>query len=241
LLEQVKKMKHFKIDNAQSVRNFLVKKGIRLFFDLSDNLNAYRKNFSEEKTINNKRAKYLKQVNGEKFNVSPPDQLNYREWEQYDLIDVQAQPHIDLQAQNLPDGIEMALIPGYIRDDISLEKNPELNLTRIQSCKSGVKVGSQIRNTNVRWIEKWFELSCKDQRVKSSKQVEVVGQTNMIEQQPQDVIIRYYSKMWTLPEGGKMQGESCMAVLIDGKMHNVQDGLAYELHEKFTCDNILKR
>lgn len=32
-----------------------------------------------------------------------------------------------------------------------------------------------------------------------------------------------------------------MAVFIDGKMHNVHDGLAFELHEKFTCDNVLKR
>lgn len=47
--------------------------------------------------------------------------------------------------------------------------------------------------------------------------------------------------MWTLPYENKLQGESCVAVFVDGKMHNVHDGLAFELHEKFISDNILKR
>jgi len=51
LLEIVKKMKSFKIDSATTVRNYLIKKGIRLFYDLNDNLTAYKQAFVDEKLI----------------------------------------------------------------------------------------------------------------------------------------------------------------------------------------------
>ena len=96
LLEQVKKMKHFKIDNAQSVRKLLIKKGIRLFYDLNDNLNAYRQPFDEEKTVESK-VPWIKHKNGEKFEFSPPEQYNYRQWEQHDALDFQPMPHLNVQ------------------------------------------------------------------------------------------------------------------------------------------------
>ena len=55
-----------------------------------------------------------------------------------------------------------------------------------------------------------------DQKVRSSKQLNVLNlNTQMIEQVPQDIVVQYYSKMWT--EGyGKMQQESRLSLLIDG-------------------------
>lgn len=179
LLEHVKKMKSFKIDSAQSVRNVLIKKGVRLFYDLNDNLNAYRQGFADEKTMASS-VPWLKHKNGEKFEISPPDQYNYRQWEQYDTLDFQPMPHINLPASQ-PDCIELAQIPGYIRNDVCSKANPELNLSGIQSCKSGIKVGSQLRDNSARWIEKWFDISCRDQRVQSSKQVNVLNKNNIIE------------------------------------------------------------
>lgn len=87
LLEIVKKMKGFKIDSATSVRNYLIKKGIRLFYDLNDNLNGYRQPFCDEKLVEAK-VPYLKHLNGEKFELSPPEAYNFRNWEQWDIIEI---------------------------------------------------------------------------------------------------------------------------------------------------------
>ena len=44
--------------------------------------------------------------------------------------------------------------------------------------------------------------------------------TQLVEQVPQDIVVQYYSKLWT--EGdGKMHGEWSCAVLVDGAQHNV--------------------
>ena len=170
LLEIVKKMKSFKIDSATTVRNYLIKKGIRLFYDLNDNLTAYKQAFVDEKLIQAK-VPWLKHLNGEKFEISPPETHNFKQWEQWDVIELQPQMHVDLQNPNQapPNEIDIALVPGYIRHDLCSISSPELNLSDIQMCKSGIKVGSQLRDNNFKWIEKWFDVKCKGQRVHSSK------------------------------------------------------------------------
>ena len=87
LLEIVKKMKNFKIDSATMMRNYLIKKGIRLFYDLNDNLTAYRNPFMDEKLVEAKMP-FLKHLNGEKFEMSPPETYNFRQWEQWDVIEI---------------------------------------------------------------------------------------------------------------------------------------------------------
>jgi len=71
--------------------------------------------------------------------------------------------------------------------------------------------------------------------------VRILNKDNQIEQSEQDVIVRFYSKIWTNLEENCLQGEGCTAVLVDGAQHNVADGLAFELHENFKCENILNR
>ena len=58
--------------------------------------------------------------------------------------------------------IDIAYVPGYIRNDLCSQANPELNLNNIVLCKSGIKVGSQLRDPNFKWVEKWFDIRCKD-------------------------------------------------------------------------------
>ena len=58
--------------------------------------------------------------------------------------------------------------------------------------------------------------------------------------QDQDIIIRYYSKIWINPIENILEGESSLSLLIDGATHKVEDALAFELKENFKSDNILK-
>lgn len=52
--------------------------------------------------------------------------------------------------------------------------------------------------------------------------------------------MRYYSKIWVNPGENILEGESCLALLIDGATHGVEDALAFELKENFKSDNILR-
>jgi hypothetical protein len=137
------------------------------------------------------------------------------------------------------DTISQLHIPKYIIDDISTENNPELNIRDITSFKSGIKIGSKLRNSNHKWVEKWFDMSCKDVKMESSKAVNVMD-NNAIKPKDQDIIIRYYSKIWVNPEENIIEGESCYSVFVDGSKQGVDEGLAFTLTEKFKCDNVLK-
>ncbi len=67
------------------VREYLIKKGLKLFHDLNENLNAYKQNFEKEKIIKNKQEDINKfkiiHKNGEKFVYSHPTQHDYKQWE----------------------------------------------------------------------------------------------------------------------------------------------------------------
>jgi len=53
-------------------------------------------------------------------------------------------------------------------------------------------------------------------------------------------VVRYYSKIWVNPQANhNLEGESCLSLWVDGTLHNVDDGLAFELKETFKSDNIL--
>lgn len=137
------------------------------------------------------------------------------------------------------DIISQLHIPKYIIDDVSTENNPELNIQQITSFKSGIKIGSKLRNSNQKWIEKWFDIRCRDVKIQSSKSVNVMD-NNVIKPMDQDIIVRFYSKIWVNPELNILEGESCYSIFVDGTKMQVEEGLAFTLTEKFKSDNILR-
>jgi len=44
-------MKNFEMSNDQSIKEYFTKKGMKLFYQLNENLNAYRRSFEKEKLI----------------------------------------------------------------------------------------------------------------------------------------------------------------------------------------------
>lgn len=56
---------------------------------------------------------------------------------------------------------------------------------------------------------------------------------------PQDIIIRFYSKIWVNELNNTLKGESATQVLIDGSNLKVEHVLAFKLEEHFVCQNIL--
>ena len=72
----------------------------------------------------------------------------------------------------------------------------------------------------------------------SSKSVEVM-EGNIIKPKDQDIIIRYYSKIWVNPEKNILEGESCYSTFIDGSKQGAEEALVFTLTEKFKSDNIL--
>mmetsp|Transcript_15902 Transcript_15902/g.24518 ORF Transcript_15902/g.24518 Transcript_15902/m.24518 type:complete len:80 (+) Transcript_15902:1749-1988(+) len=58
--------------------------------------------------------------------------------------------------------ISVESLPKYVQDEISVEQTPYLALDKITEFKSGLKIGSKIKDTTHRWVEKWYEARCKD-------------------------------------------------------------------------------
>ena len=48
LIEVVNKMKKFHLSSAKGIREYYLKKGMKLFVDLNENLNAYKQAFEKE-------------------------------------------------------------------------------------------------------------------------------------------------------------------------------------------------
>ena len=226
----VSRAKRFSLDSAKQIRDLQVRKGLPLFWDLHSNLSGRKEPVTKEALVRGATLDVPGHRNGEKYERS--HEYDFRQWEQWDAVEFPEGP-------NARKEIDLAALPAYITDDIRPDKNPELNLERISAFRCGVKIGSKISRPGHCWVEKWYVAHCMDQKVRSSKQINLLNvATQLVEQMPQDIVVQYYSKLWT--EGdGKMHGESCCAVLIDGAQHNVQDGLAFELKESFLADSIL--
>ena len=65
-------------------------------------------------------------------------------------------------------------------------------------------------------MEKWFDIKCKDIKIDSSKSVNVM-ENNVIKPKDQDIIIRFYSKIWVNPEKNILEGESCYSTFVDSE------------------------
>lgn len=95
----------------------------------------------------------------------------------------------------------------------------------IQSVKSGLKTGRKLSNADSRWVEKWFEVKCKD----------------VSDPIVTDIIVKNYSKFWTNIDTKQIEGESCIQILKDGSAEYKYDALLLELKGEYKFENILDK
>lgn len=89
----------------------------------------------------------------------------------------------------------------------------------ISTIKAGQKCGRKLSDSDSKWVEKWFEIKCKDVSGPSSNNVVT------------DIIVKLYSKFWVNIEQNQIEGESLIQVLADGSSGYHHDGLLYELKD----------
>lgn len=86
--------------------------------------------------------------------------------------------------------ISSKIYPDYVAKE--LEKGPQqpIDFRMVSSVKSGLKCGRKLSDADSRWVEKWFEIKCKDV-AKGGRNEEIVT----------DIIVKSYSKLWTNIKG----------------------------------------
>ena len=89
----------------------------------------------------------------------------------------------------------------------------------ISSIKSGIKCGRKLSDSDSRWVEKWFEIKCKD--LSGALNNNVVS----------DIIVKFFTKFWVNIQSNEIEGESLYQVLVDGSSGYHHDGLIYELKD----------
>ena len=77
--EMVSKMKKFQLHDTKNVRAHFLDKGMRLFYELNDNLKAYKQGFEKERVLSDEyKQNPIMHKNGEKFEFSSVDQFDFR-------------------------------------------------------------------------------------------------------------------------------------------------------------------
>ena len=99
----------------------------------------------------------------------------------------------------------------------------------ISQVKSGQKCGRKLSDSDSRWVEKWYEVKCKD--------LSGAVTNNVVS----DIIVKFYTKFWINIQNNEIEGESLIQVLVDGSSGYHHDGLIYELKDCFSLENILKK
>ena len=107
-----------------------------------------------------------------------------------------------------------------------MKSDYNLDLGNASSVKCGMKLGTKLSDLDAKWVEKWFELKCKD-----------VNSDHVVE----DVIVKFYSKFWTNVENNTIVGDSQLQVLYDGTKGYTHDSLIFELKDNIEMSNILDK
>ena len=122
-------------------------------------------------------------------------------------------------------------MPEYLIKETVKTRDQPIAFNLIKSMKSGLKAGRKLSNTDSRWVEKWYEIKCKD-----------VQSTNRAgEQIVTDIIVKHFAKFWTNTEANKIEGESCLQILKDGAKEYKHDALLFELWGNYKMENILDK
>lgn len=209
LIEKLEEMKKFPINNSELCQQYIKGKGLCLFEELADILEKHTQYLdkNDQKVIDE-----IKVTNGEKFNIS--EDHDFKEWERYDILQLKKGE------------IEPKHFPEYILNDLTQQG---FKYDLVSCIKSGLKCGRKLSDSDSRWIEKWYEVKCKD--VSGAEKKNVVS----------DIIVKFYTKLWVNVFKNEIEGESLFQVLVDGSSGYHHDGLIYELKDVFKLENVLKK
>jgi hypothetical protein len=75
---------------------------MRLFYELNENLNAYKQGFEKNKVLSDEFSSQLVQKNGEKFEFSAKEAFDFRQWEQYDFIEFEKSSKVNRAKDIIP-------------------------------------------------------------------------------------------------------------------------------------------
>lgn len=93
-----------------------------------------------------------------------------------------------------------------------------------------MKLGCKQSDMDARWVEKWYELKCKDMGTEKNK-VESSDEGSTNKKVVSYIIVKFYSKFWTNVEKNSIEGESCLQVLNDGSKSKSNEALILELKD----------
>lgn len=214
------------MDGQKKVQQYLQKQGILMFNEQAIKTKEHGAPFDHQ---NEKMVQAnVEIVNGEKFEVHNDN--DYKQWERYDLHDSRA------EGATIP--IDMA--PDYLKVDLQKGLFQNVDFNDISNLKCGMKLGCKQSDLDARWVEKWYELRCKDMGTEKSK-VESSDEGSTDKQVVSYIIVKFYSKFWTNVDKNTIEGESCLQVLSDGSKSKSHDALILELKDNIDMQNILNK
>lgn len=214
------------MDGQKKVQQYLQKQGILMFNEQAIKTKEHGAPFDHQ---NEKRVQAnVAIVNGEKFEVHNDN--DYKQWERYDLHESRA------AGATIP--IDMA--PDYIKVDLQKGLFQNVDFNEITNLKCGMKLGCKQSDLDARWVEKWYELRCKDMGTEKSK-VESSDEGSTDKQVVSYIIVKFYSKFWTNVDKNTIEGESCLQVLSDGSKKKSHEALILELKDNIDMQNVLNK
>lgn len=212
-------MKTLELEDGDRMRSLISSQGVTLFEDISGNLEEHRRNFDknivDKEVANGKEQSKVKVVQGEKFEIH--EENDFKQWERYDIM--------HFVVDDKKDNISKDVMPSYVAQELKLTKNQQIDYKMVSNVKSGLKTGRKLSNADSRWVEKWFEVKCKD----------------ISDSVVTDIIVKNFYKFWTNIETNQIEGESCIQILKDGSSEYQYDALLYELKGEYKFENILDK
>jgi len=212
------------MDEQKKVEHYTQKQGLLMFEEQAIKTKEHEAPFDHQKE---KRVQSnVEIVNGEKFEVHIDN--DYKQWERYDLH----------KAKGATIPIDMA--PDYIKVDLQKGLFQNVDFNEISNLKCGMKLGCKPSDLDARWVEKWYELKCKDMGTEKSK-VESSDEGSTNKQVVSHIIVKFYSKLWTNVDKNTIEGESCLQVLNDGSKSKSHEALLLELKDNIDMQNVLNK
>lgn len=226
LQDVIKDMKNFSLTDKERIMSMTHQQGILMFVELAEFLEIHNGNF--DKTITNKEVQNgskdfgnVKVIQGEKFEINEFD--DFKQWERYDIV--------HRVGDDKQSNIDESVMPEYIVKEIRKTRDQPIVFNLIKSMKSGQKAGRKLSNTDSKWVEKWYEIKCKDIQSTNKEGDQIVT----------DIIVKQFSKFWTNTEHNFIEGESCLQILKDGSKEYKHDALLFELWGNYKMENILDK
>lgn len=155
-----------------------------LFEDLAEKLEKYSQNLDQNDKSEKDGVKF---IHGEKFSIN--EDHDFKEWEKYDIVHLKS----DKKEKGT---IDIKTVPSYIRNDLTVGPQQSIEFNMISEVKCGQKAGRKLSDSDSRWVEKWYEIKCKD--LSGSVSNNVVS----------DIIVKFYTKFWVNIQNNEIEGES---------------------------------